>query len=285
MAKQFKREKADSSLFHHCLIKIVIVHHLRLSGDCWQAFLSRNGFATPECDQVDKTVVTETLVGPIVPPPTLLPVVEPSTCPNIDLPDTMPDPCLKVSVKPVNMTVRKKGKGNIDVNNKGKKVARWVSSCARNKPKQNTDQKPIVLSEDSDSEIERFLAKEYPYSHGLYSVEPYDYISNLPSCLKDDPNFLEIKFDSGTPGNLKEPSPIVTRPDQPQCTQCNSWLERCYTDVPLFQSKIKSLEDRVTMLSKENDRLQANDKRQKTTGSIMFKNVEATTAFVSSKLA
>jgi hypothetical protein len=141
------------------------------------------------------------------------------------------------------------------------------------------------LSEDSDSEIERFLAEEYPYSHGLCSVEPYDYVSNLPPCLKDDPNFPGIKFDSGTPGNLKEPSPVVTRPDQQQCTQCNSWLERYYTDVPLLQSKIKSLEDRVTVLSKENDRLQANDKRQKTTGSIVFRNVEAATAFVNSKLS
>jgi hypothetical protein len=26
MAKHFKREKADSSLFHHCLIKIIVVH-------------------------------------------------------------------------------------------------------------------------------------------------------------------------------------------------------------------------------------------------------------------
>jgi hypothetical protein len=285
MAKRFKREKADSILFHHCLIKIIIVHHLRMSGDCWKEFLLRNGFATPECVQVDKTVVTETLVGPVVPPPTLLPVVEPSTCPNIDLPDTMPDPCLKVSVKPVNSPVRKKGKGNIDVNNKGKKVARWVSRCARNKPKQNTDQKPIVLSKYSDYEIERFLTEEYPYSHGLCSVEPYDYVSNLPPCLKDDPNFPGIKLNSGTPGNSKEPSPVVTRPDQQQCTQCNSWLERYYTDVPLLQSKIKSLEERVTVLSKKNDRLQANDKRQNTTGSIVFKNVDAVMVIVNSKLS
>jgi hypothetical protein len=205
MAKRFKREKADSSLFHHCLIKIVIVHHLRLSGDCWEVFLLRNGFATPECGQVDKTVVTETLVGPVVPPPTLLPTVEPSTYPNADLPDTLPDPCSKDNAKTVKRPARKKGKGNTDVNSKGKKAARWVSRCARNKPKQNTDQKPIVLSEDSDSEIERFLTEEYPYSHGLCSVEPYDYVSNLPPCLKDDPNFPGIKFDSGTPGNLKDP--------------------------------------------------------------------------------
>jgi hypothetical protein len=285
MSKRFKREKADSSLFHHCLIKVIIVHHLSLSGDCWQAFLSRNGFATPECVQVDKVVVTETLVGPAVPPPTLLPPVKPSNCPNLDLPDTMADPCAKDNTKTIKRPVRKKGKGDTGVNSKGKKNARWISRCARNKPKQNVDQKPIVLSEDSDSEIERFLAEEYPYSHGLCSMEPYDYVSNLPPCLKNDPKFPGIKLHSDTPGNLKEPSPVMPRPDQSPCTQCNSWLERYYTDVPLLQSKIKSLEERVTVLSKENDRLQANEKKQKTTGSIVFRNVEAATAFVNSKLS
>jgi hypothetical protein len=249
------------------------------------AFLLRNDFSTPECSQVDKTVVTETLVGPPVPPPTLLPTIKPSTCPNIDLPDTVPDPCSKDNTKIVRRHVRKKGKGNTDTNNKGKKVARWISRCAWNKPKQNTDHKPIVLSEDSDLEIECFLAEEYLYSHGLYYVEPYDYVSNLPPCLKDEPKFPGIKFDSGTPSNLKEPPPVVAQPDQPQCTQCNSWLEHYYTNVPMLQFRIKSMEERVTVLSKENDRLQANDKRQKTTGSIIFRNVEAATAFVNSKLS
>jgi hypothetical protein len=124
MDKRFKRENADSSLFHHCLIKIVIVHHLRLSGDYWEAFLLRNGFASPEFGQVDKTVVTETLVGPFVPPPTLLLTVEPSTYPNDDLPDTLPDSCSKDSAKPVKRPARKKGKGKNDVNAKGKKVVR-----------------------------------------------------------------------------------------------------------------------------------------------------------------
>jgi hypothetical protein len=188
-------------------------------------------------------VVTETLVVPAVPSPTLLPPVKPSNCPNIDLPDTMADPCAKDNTKAVKRPVRKKGKGDTGVNSKGKKNARWISRCAQNKPKQNTDQKPIVLSKDSDSEIEHFLAEEYPYSHGLCSMEPYDYVSNLPPCLKNDPNFPGIKLHSETPGNLKEPSPVMPRPNQPPCTQCNSWLEHYYTDVPLLQSKIKSLEE------------------------------------------
>jgi hypothetical protein len=130
-----------------------------------------------------------------------------------------------------------------------------------------------------------FLTEEYPYSRGLCSMESYDYVSNLPPCLKNDPNFSGIKLHNETPGNLKEPSPVMPRPNQPPCTQCNSWLECYYTEAPLLQSKIKSLEEWVIVLSKERDRLQANKKKQKTTGSIVFRNVEAATAFINSKLS
>jgi hypothetical protein len=41
----------------------------------------------------------------------------------------------------------------------------------------------------------------------------------------------------------------------------------------------------VIVLAKENDRLQASEKKQKTIGSIVFRNVEATTAFVNSNLS
>jgi hypothetical protein len=63
------------------------------------------------------------------------------------------------------------------------------------------------------------------------------------------------------------------------------WQECYYIDVPLLQSNIKSLEEQVTVLSKERDRLQASEKKQKTTGSIVFRNVEVATAFVNSKLS
>jgi hypothetical protein len=59
--------------------------------------------------------------------------------------------------------------------------------------------------------------------------------------------------------------------------------------VPLLQSQLKSLEDQVNLLTKENRRLksvaQTKEKYQKTTGSIVFKNVEAATAIVNSKIA
>ena len=122
MDKQFKKEKADSSLFHHCLIKIIMVHQLKLNGDCWNAFLLRNFFASPEIGQVDKSIVTETLVEPVIPPPTLLPFVEPSTYPNATQPDTLPDSCPKDGGKPVKRSAKKKSKSNSDINCKGKKA-------------------------------------------------------------------------------------------------------------------------------------------------------------------
>jgi hypothetical protein len=60
-------------------------------------------------------------------------------------------------------------------------------------------------------------------------------------------------------------------------------------DVPLLQSQLKSLKDQVDSLTNENSRLQsiaqAKDKCLKTTGSVIFKNVEAATAIVNSKIA
>jgi hypothetical protein len=285
MSKRFKCEKDDSSLFHHGLIKLIIVHHLNLSGDNWQAFLSRNGFADPESAQIDKAVVSETLAGPAVPLHILLPPVKPSVFPDLDLPDALVNPCAKDDIEAIKNPVKKKGKSDTTVDRKGKKNARLISRLARNKPKQNIDQNPIVLSEDSDSDIERFLAEEYPYSHGLCSTKPYDYVSNFPPCLKNNPNYPGIKLHNENPGDLNKPLPILSKPGQPSCIQCNVWLERYYTDVPLLQSKIKSLEEQVTVLSKERDRLQASEKKQKTTGSIIFRNVEAATAFVNSKLS
>jgi hypothetical protein len=256
MAKRFKREKDDNNLFHHGLISLIVIHHLNLHGDNWQAFLSRNGFPGPESVQIDKAMVSETMVGPPVPFYVLLPPPKPSFCLDIDLPDIITDKA-EVVKKPV----CKKVKGNPTVDSKGKKNARLISRLGQNKTKTNFDQKSIVLSEDSDFDIERFLAEEYPYSHGLFSEQPYDYVSNLPPCLKKNPNYPGIKLHNETLGDLNKPSPAISKPERSACIQCNMWLERYYSDVPLLQSKIKSLENHVAVLSRERDKFQANDKK------------------------
>jgi hypothetical protein len=280
MARRFKCEKADSSLFHHGFIRLIVVHHLNLHGDNWQAFLSRNGFANTESIQINKAVVSETMVGPPVPFHILLPLAKPSVCLNIDLPDIITD-----KTQAVKNPGSKKVKGNPTIDSRGKKNARFISRLSRNKPKLNANQKPVVLSEELDFDIEHFLAEEYPYSHGLCSEKPYDYVSNLPPCLKDNPNYPGIKLRNETPCDLSKPSPAISKQEQTSCIQCSVWLEQYYTSVPLLQSKIKSLEDQVTVLTRERNRLQANDKKQKTTGSIVFRNVESATTFVNYKFS
>jgi hypothetical protein len=280
MSKRFKREKANSILFNYGLIRLIIVHHLNLHGDRWQAFISRNGFADAEPVQVDKLVVSETKVEPPMPFHVLLPSPKPSVDPDIDLPDVITE-----KDEAIKNPVSKKIKGNPTVDGKGKKNARLISRLARNNPKPSAEQKPIVLSEDLDSDIERFLASEYPYSQGLCSKPPYDFVSNLPPCLRNNPSYPGIKLPNETLGNVTKPSPAFSKPGQSSCDQCDVWLERYYTDVPLLQSKIQSLENQVAVLTSQRDKLQVNDRKQKTTGSIIFRNVESATAVINSKMS
>ena len=180
--------------------------------------------------------------------------------------------------------MRKKPKANITANVKGKRNACLISWMARNKPKPPVEPNPIFLSEDSDSEVERFLASEYPYLQGLCHEPPYDFVSNLPPCLKDDPNYPGIKVPCETLGHLAKSSPALCKPTQSPCDQCNSWLERYYIDVPILQSRIQSLEDQIAVLTGQKAKLQMTDKKKKTVSSILFKNVESAMAIVNSKL-
>jgi hypothetical protein len=71
------------------------VHQLQLQNDCWDAFILRNGFENHELGQVDKPVIVENLVKPIVSPPLLLPCDiapnnEPSTYPDVTQPENQP---------------------------------------------------------------------------------------------------------------------------------------------------------------------------------------------------
>jgi hypothetical protein len=114
-----------------------------------------------------------------------------------------------------------------------------------------------VVSEDSDSDIERFLAEEYPYSEGLCDKPPYDFVKNLPPCLQDNPDFPGIEPPHGTLGESSKPS--TAQPVAPPCDQCGLWLERYYLDVPRLQSKIHDLENQVAKLTGQNAKVQPND--------------------------
>jgi hypothetical protein len=149
-------------------------------------------------------VVNETKVGPSVPFHILLPSPNILVDPDINLPDVVNE-----KVEAIKRPVRKKAKENPTANAKGKKNTRLISRMARNKPKPTTEQKPTVLSEDLDSGVERFLASEHPYSHRLCPEPPYDFFSNLPSCLRNNPSYPGIKLPNETLSNVSKPSPAL----------------------------------------------------------------------------
>jgi hypothetical protein len=274
MAKSYKRNQADTSLFHLGLIKMIMVYELGLRRDCWDDFLSRNGFEESNPPLVDKPVVTESKPIPM--------------SYSVFLPKPLPDPPTNLPMavtKQVEIAkpACKKPKAKTGANYKGKKNARLISRMARNKPKPPTKSEPIVVSEDSDSEIERFLADEYPYSEGLCDKPPYDFVKNLPPYLRDDPNFPGIELPHETVDeSSKAPS---AQPTVPPCDQCGLWLERYYLDVPMLQTRIHALEEQVAKLTGHDAKVQPTDKKQRKTGSILFKNVESAMAIVNSKLA
>jgi hypothetical protein len=260
MAKRYKRNQADTSLFHVGLIKMLVVSELGLRRDSWQNFLNRNGFEESNPPPVDKPMVSGDETTP-VPYSVLLPTPEPDS----PMAETK-------AVKPI--TSKARAKNTV----KSKRNARMISRMERNKSKPPVKTEPITIGDDSDSSIERFLARE-----GFDNDEPpYDFVDNLPPCLQDNPDYPGIKSSFETRGETSKPSPAqkVTAP----CDQCGLWLERYYLDVPKLQSKIQDLESQVARLDGRNDKGHPNDKNQLTTGSILFKNVESATAIVNSKL-
>jgi hypothetical protein len=273
MAKRYKRSQADTSLFHLGLIKMILVYELGLRRDSWHDFLSRNGFEESNPPQVDKPMMTERRPTP-VPYSVLLPKPKPDSPVNL--------PMAVTKRAEVDKPATKQPKTKTNANSRGNKNARLISRMARNKPKTLAKSEPIVVSEGSDSDIERFLAEEYPYSEGLCDKPPYDFVKNLPPCLRDNPDFPGIEPPHETLGESSKPS--IAQPVAAPCDQCGLWLERYYLDVPMLQSKIHDLENQVAKLTGQNAKVLPNDKKQRTTGSILFKNVESATTIVNSKL-
>jgi hypothetical protein len=266
MAKKYKQSQADTSLFHVGLIKMLVVCELGLRQDSWHNFLNRNGFEESNPPPVDKPMVSESKSTP-VPYSVLLPKPEPDSLVNSPM-----------TVTNVAKPITTKARAKTAANTKNKKSARMISRMERNRSKPPVKTEPVMISEDSDSSIERFLAEE-----GFCGDEPpYDFVDNLPPCLRDNPDYPGIKPPLETLGESSKP-PSAQKVATP-CDQCGLWLERYYLDVPKLQSKIQDLENQVVKLTGRNDKGQPNDKNQRTAGSILFKNIESATAIVNSKL-
>jgi hypothetical protein len=209
MSKRYKRNQADNNLFHFGLIKMLVVCHLGLRRDCWNDFLQCNNFEDSSPPQADKPVVSESKLVPPVPYSALLPKPLPEQ--PIDLSNSVTTDV--ENVKPM----AKNPKTKPNTNSKGKKNARLISRMEINKPKVPVNPDPIMVSEDSDSEIERYLASEYPYSEGPCDKPTYDFVKNLPPCLLNDPNYPNIKMPCEAPGDSSKPPPVLSQPTAPPC--------------------------------------------------------------------
>jgi hypothetical protein len=223
MARKYKKSHADTSLFHVGLIKILVVYELGLRRDSWPDFLNRNSFEESNPSPIDKPVVSESKSIPI-PYSVLLPKPKPDSIVNSPMAVTK-------GAKPLTTEDRAKTTA------RNKRNARMISRMERNKPKPPAKTKLVMISEDSDSSIERFLAEE-----GFCDEEtPCDFVDNLPLCLKGNPDYPGIKPPFETRGESSNP-PSAQKVITP-CDQCGQWLERYYLDIPKLQSKIQDLEN------------------------------------------
>jgi hypothetical protein len=190
MTKRYQRQQLDSILFHHGLIKILLIHQLKLQNDDWNAFLTRNGFVNSNAIAVDKPMRDETLVPARTVPSST------QVCVTATLSKPIPDPkvaeqsheqCSRPNApaKNANRPMGKPSKGDIDLGFKNKREGRMISRKLQNKPNAHVSSiKTIEIHESLDSEIERFLAEEDPPSFEEDPDQTYNFVDNFPPCLK-----------------------------------------------------------------------------------------------------
>jgi hypothetical protein len=210
MLKRYKKKNLDSSLFHHGLIKLLLVHHLKTLADDWDGFLVRNGFVA--------MIPRETLVmdKPMIEKPLDFSSGKPILLDKNPCEGVFPDQLLcgqqDVSSEVIktpkhepfvypNPTVKsnnKKNRNQSKINQEmlgfcNKRVGRLISRSLRNRSKPHVRFiNSIKIHEDSNSDIERFLAQEDP--NCSEPDQPFDYVNNLPPCLKDSKGFTGIKL-------------------------------------------------------------------------------------------
>jgi hypothetical protein len=215
MAKKYKRSQADTSLFHVGLIKILVVYELGLCRDSWPDFLNRNGFEESSPPQVNKPVVSESKSTPV---PYSVLLTEPKPDPSANSPMAVTN-----EPKPITTEARE------NTTARNKRNTRMISRIERNKFKPPAKKEPVMISEDSDSSIERFLSEE----SFCDEETPCDFVDNLPPCLRDNPDYLGIKSFCETLEESSKP-PVAQKVASP-CDQCGLWLEKYYSNVHKLQ--------------------------------------------------
>ena len=176
-----------------------------------------------------------------------------------------------------------------------KRVGRLISRSLCNRSKAHVSSiDSIEIHEDSDSEIERFLAEEDPSCPEPDPDQPFEYVNNLPACLKDNKGFTGIKIGQRLTTSIVDVlAPNYTIPQQfsptVHCEVCLHWIGKYYTDIPILQARIKALMTHNELLANENHELKENSQRQakclKRTGNIVIKNANSVKAMINSEIS
>jgi hypothetical protein len=300
MSKCFKRQGLNSKLFHHGLVKILLIHHFSTIGDSWEVFLMRNGFtqADPTTNpllttnpKLDKPMVEDPfsnlIKGPEFTDKNPLDEGTPCKFPPTSFPEKdtdelkVNDPLVPVNDVSLNIIVKsdakKLCKGTKQpctyLGFKNKKAGCLISRKLRNRNDTHLSSiDPIEINEGSDPEIEYFLVREDPEfqasrSKVIVPTEPYDSVTNFPPYLKGKEGF------SGIRQNLKQTSSdidphlvdfslhrLVISPIQ--CDRCFHWVKHYYTDIPLLHAQIKTLIAQNDLLRQENLDLKVHAERK-----------------------
>ena len=132
----------------------------------------------------------------------------------------------------------------------------------------------VWLSSDevSDPKIEDFLVLEDPDCQGyrnkvIVPTEPYEFVMNLPLCLKGEEGLSGIRNDQGKIAGKVDTSMFdctLHWPSIPhvQCDVSFNWIEQYYTDIPILQAQIKTLTSQNESLRQENLYLKVNPERK-----------------------
>jgi hypothetical protein len=228
MSKRYKKQSLDSSLFHHGLIKMLLVHHLKTLSDDWDGFLARNGFVTDiptENPMLDKPLIEKHCDFSNDQPDPLKKNPRHEVIPDQFLPgqqkvnpelndttvhDLFVDP--NANTKPCIDKSRKQKHAMVGFQNK--RSGRLISRSLRNRSKPHVSSiDSIEIHEDSDSEIERFLAEEDPDCPKPDPNQPFDYVNNLPPCLEGSKGFTGINLGQGpTTGSVDVLAPNYSLP-------------------------------------------------------------------------
>jgi hypothetical protein len=143
-----------------------------------------------------------------------------------------------LNIKSTSGNPSKQSKKNRDMRGfNNKRVGRLISRSLQNRSKSHVSSiESIEVHESSDSEIEKFLAVEDPNHSKPDLSQAFDYVNNLPPCLKHNKDFPGIKFGQNPTvdsGSVLTHSHALPQPFSPavNCEVCLHWIGLYYTDI------------------------------------------------------